>query len=79
MFGAFIKLYGGWKSKLHHDGTSYDGWFISGTEINGKQISYHLPLRLWDDFPAIEKELAPEWDGHTPEDVVNILKDFWNK
>jgi hypothetical protein len=77
LFGALIKIYGGWKSKHHSDGTSYDGWFIAGTEINNKQISYHLPMRLWDKFPGIEKEKAPEWDGHTPEDVVNRLKEFY--
>ena len=77
LFGAFIQLNGGWKSKLHSDGTMYEGWFIAGTEINGKQISYHLPIRLWDDFPAIEKENTSVWDGHTPEDVVNRLKEFW--
>ena len=61
-----------WKSKLHHDGTALDGWFIMGifTE-KGKQITYHLPLSYWDQLDWIETlENAPEWDGHTPADVV---------
>ena len=34
-----------WKSKLHFDGTMFDGWFISGIGIEkGEQITYHLPI-----------------------------------
>lgn len=78
LFGAFVKVYGGWKSKKHSDGTMFDGWFIVGTNINGKMITYHLPIRLLNDFPAKEIDNAPEWDGHTPNDVVERLKEFWH-
>jgi hypothetical protein len=65
-----------WKSKLHSDGTSFDGWFILGMfEEKGKQITYHLPMDRWDDCNfAMNRDKAPEWDGHTPEDVLNRLK-----
>ena len=60
-----------WKSKLHHDGTMFDGWFIAGIGVmEGKQISYHLPLDKWDLLYVDEREVAPLWDGHTPEDVI---------
>ncbi|MFN8359322.1 MAG: hypothetical protein U0264_05345 [Candidatus Kapaibacterium sp.] len=65
-----------WKSKLHSDGTSYDGWFILGYGINpGEQITYHLPAEKWDecDF-ALEFERAPEFDGHTQNDVLERLR-----
>lgn len=65
-----------WKSKLHHDGTSYEGWFIAGLSAPaGKQISYHIPMKCWDEFKNFfERERAPEWDGHTPADVLERLK-----
>jgi hypothetical protein len=65
-----------WRSKLHADGSAYDGWFILGIfRESGKQISYHLPLSVWEatDF-AETLELAPEWDGHTSVDVLERLK-----
>lgn len=67
-----------WKSKLHHDGSEYEGWFIMGIyQDKGSQISYHLPLSKWEetDF-AITLEKAPEWDGHTSKDVLERLKNL---
>lgn len=65
-----------WRSKLHHDGTSYDGWFIMGIgREKGKQISYHLPVSKWDDTEFAQTlDRAPEWDGHTSDDVLERLK-----
>lgn len=64
-----------WRSKLHHDGTMFDGWFILG--INKKaseQITYHLPISKWDDCSFAEVlEKAPEFDGHTSNDVLDRL------
>lgn len=82
LFIALCRIYslemGGpvWKSKKHHDGTSYDGWFIMGIFKNkGCQISYHLPISRWDDIDYCEElECAPEWDGHTSNDVLERLK-----
>lgn len=65
-----------WRSRLHSDGTSIDGWFIMGIgDQAGAQISYHLPLSLWDDTVfALTKPRAPEFDGHTSADVLERLK-----
>ncbi len=64
-----------WKSKLHHDGTMYDGWFIAGINVHkGHQITYHLPIKNWDKFKATELHNAPEFDGHTSNDVLERLK-----
>lgn len=67
-----------WRSKLHHDGTLDKGWFIMGIEKKpGEQISYHLPIRKWDETGFAETlDRAPEWDGHTPDDVIDRLKLF---
>lgn len=65
-----------WRSTLHSDGSAFDGWFIMGIHTDpGKQITYHLPLSRWSetDF-AVTQEKAPEWDGHTPADVIERLK-----
>lgn len=68
-----------WRAKMHSDGSSYDGWFTLGiNREKGKQITYHLPLRYWEatDFAITydKKEKVPEFDGHTPDDVLNRLK-----
>ena len=65
-----------WRSKYHHDGTTYDGWYIMGIgREKGKQISYHLPLSHWEETSFAETlERAPEWDGHTSDDVLERLK-----
>lgn len=65
-----------WKSKLHSDGSSFDGWFILGMfEEAGKQITYHLPIDRWDDCNfAVTMDKAPEWDGHTSHDVLTRIK-----
>lgn len=67
-----------WKSKLHDDGTMFEGWFIAGMtvlEIEGPPtyITYHLPMEWWDKFKLKEIERAPVWDGHTPNDVIQRL------
>lgn len=61
-----------WKSKAHSDGSVWEGWFILGIyKSKGQQITYHLPMSEWDKcYFAEELEKAPEWDGHTSEDVL---------
>lgn len=68
-------VYPVWRSKLHSDGSSFDGWFIMGIfKEGGKQITYHLPMDKWNDAMFAETlEKAPEFDGHTPADVLKRL------
>ncbi len=65
-----------WRSKLHSDGTSYEGWFILGiNKEEGKQITYHLPMSRWEETDFAETlEKAPEFDGHTSADVLERIK-----
>ena len=67
-----------WKSKQHADGTMHEGYFLMGIYKDaGRQISYHLPIEYWNEIPlAQELERAPEWDGHTPADVIKRLSVF---
>lgn len=65
-----------WRSKKHSDGSEWDGWYILGIGTEkGKQITYHLPVERWEETEFAETlEQAPEWDGHTPADVIERLK-----
>ncbi len=67
-----------WRSKLHSDGSSYDGWFILGINVEkGEQITYHLPLSKWEQTEfATTYDKAPEWDEHRPQDVLERLKNL---
>jgi hypothetical protein len=68
-----------WRSKLHHDGSKFEGWFILGIgKKKGKQITYHLPLSAWKRCQFAETlKRAPEWDGHTSADVLSRLENYW--
>lgn len=65
-----------WKSIKHSDGSIWDEWFILGVgRFAGEQITYHLPLQYWDKIPfAKVLEMAPEWDGHTSDDVLQRIE-----
>lgn len=67
-----------WRSRVHSDGTSFPNWFVLGIGYEaGKQITYHLPECEWEscDF-AKDLERAPEFDGHTPADVLRRIADL---
>ena len=66
-----------WRSEIHHDGTSFDGWFILGFEmIKGEQITYHLPISKWDEtnFATTHIQAPCSFDGHTSDDVLERIK-----
>lgn len=54
----------------------YPGWDLLGCFIGGRQISYHMPIKLRYLY---EKEVEdytdnpPEFDGHTSKDVIEII------
>lgn len=75
--GGMVRYAKVWRSKLHSDGTMFDGgWFILGIgKDKGDQITYHLPIAKWDETHFAETLIkAPEFDGHTSEDVLERLK-----
>jgi hypothetical protein len=69
-----------WISQLHSDGSSFDGWFIMGiNRSKGSQMSYHLPMKYWEEciqFAEI-RDKAPEFDGHTSNDVIKRLTEYF--
>lgn len=63
-----------WKSKIHDDGTMYDGMFIVGINTPEGQATYHYDLEpYWNMFKVKELEKAPKYDGHTPNDAINRI------
>lgn len=65
------KLY---KSKLHHDCSKIDGYFIVGVITPEGQYAYHYNLKYWEYFNFVnEWERAPEWDGSKANDLHRLL------
>ena len=66
-----------WRSRRHSDGElAFNGdWFLLGiNKEKGKQMTYHLPMSKWDECEFAETlEKAPEWDGHTSDDVLERI------
>lgn len=63
-----------WKSKLHADGSMFDGMFIVGVQTPDGQATYHYDLDpYWDMFDVQVLERAPEWDGHTPAQAIERI------
>jgi len=65
-----------YKSRLHHDGSNHEGYFVAGCDLCPGVITYHAPNYMWDLCPAPEVERAPEWDGHTSNDMCDRLRDW---
>ena len=63
-----------WKAKKHHDGSMYDGMFIVGINTSEGQATYHYDIEpYWEMFEIPEREYAPEWDGHTPDEAIRRI------
>ena len=82
LFSVIVRDHPGlaWKSKLHHDGTMYDGMFIVGIETPQGQATYHYDIDpYWEMFDCKELERAPEWDGHTPDQAIERIATLGNE
>ena len=66
------------KSKKHHDGEECfgGGWFIVMANLPTGQISNHYELKDWELFQIPEKEVADEWDGHSPQEAADRLHKY---
>ncbi len=63
------------KSYKHSDGELAfgGGWFVVVAQLPSGQITNHYENKDWDKFQVEEREVATEWDGHTPADVAKRL------
>lgn len=77
----FSLLPNSWKSQHDEHGMSLGkNWFLIGTTLdNLNMISYHVPMRLWNDalLPIVKK--APRFDQHSSLDTLARLKTFLRK
>lgn len=77
LFLALARSHGGaWVARKHADGSIMDGWFIAGMSLDGMDITYHLPDRLWPLVERMDMKVvphAPEWDGHDGDEVLARL------
>ncbi len=70
------------KSRKHHDGEYCFGgeYFIVvmtiPTKLGYRQVSNHYKNDCWDYFKVSAIPEAPIWDGHTPEEAAERLRDF---
>lgn len=69
-----------YKSWNHSDGLPCfggQGWFIVVAELPNGQISNHYRgKRKWASFNVPAVDLPPEYDGHTPADVLDRMKAY---
>lgn len=67
-----------WRTQKHSDSSCIDGWLLLGMNKEaGSQITYHLPISRWNDCSFAETlECAPEFDGHTSDDVLKRLREL---
>lgn len=68
-----------WRANNNSDGSNWENWFIAGMHLPSGDVSYHLPVRLWDSldgFGIATTLNAPPWDGHTSYQVIDRLKSF---
>lgn len=87
LFMSLVKLalkdqtsFNAFKSEKHSDGTGYPGMFLLIlVNLHSKeQVSYHFDKEpYWDMCPGEEVEKAPEWDGHSSEDVLTRLTSWF--
>ena len=69
------------KSTRHHDGELCfgGGWFVVCAMLPTGQITNHYEMKDWDLFEIPEKPKAKyEFDGHTPQDVLDRLANLKN-
>jgi len=64
------------KTRLNDAGEAWEGWFILGMNTEFGQITYHLPEKYWDAAEVKEIERNFDYDGHTPDDVLERLGKF---
>ena len=64
------------KTRKNSEGEEWVGWFIAGINMPEGQVTYHLPMSMWDLVHAPEIERNDRYDGHTSDDVVKRITEI---
>lgn len=70
-----------WWSKIHSDGSFYEGYVLCGISLPDGNVTYHIPDSLIHYLP-VAKEIPKGkiWDGHNSDDVIfRLLKSSFKK
>lgn len=62
------------KTLKNDKGETWEGWFIAGMETPVGQVTYHLPIDMWDMVDAKVIDCNSRYDGHTSSDVLKRLE-----
>lgn len=77
LFAALVNTFPdlAWKTHRHEDGELCfnGGWFLVGIDTPEGSYTYHFENKNWPLFHCREVERAPEWDGHTADDVERLM------
>jgi hypothetical protein len=68
-----------WWSNHHADGSMFPGAIIAGLDLPNGVVTYHLEQHygaICERAGIKQVNEAPEWDGHTSEDVIVRLHDW---
>lgn len=65
-----------WKSRIHEDGTMFDGMFIVGFPTPTGIVTYHCDNEYWDLFKIPILPHAPHFDGYTDKDCLTRIEEF---
>ena len=65
-----------WMAKYGEDGTEYKGFFVGGMKLPTGQVTWHLPMIVWDTLAAhrIKSfEFAPSSGCDNPRTVLSRI------
>ena len=66
------------KSLRHSDGELCfgGGWFVVYLDLPTGSVSNHYETKYWNLFKIPDVRMAPEWDGHTPAEAAERLRQY---
>lgn len=66
------------KSWKHSDGQPCfgGGWFVVVATLPSGQITNHYKAEHWDLFKIPARDMAAEYDGHTPQQAAERMREF---
>ena len=67
------------KSYRHSDGElcfGKDNYFVVVAQLPTGQITNHYKGEYWDLFKIPARERAAEWDGHTPQESLERMREY---